>query len=92
MSAALHDEVRNETLAVLRYFGVARRVIYRMWFITCGTRRYPGALCWLVAVLSRQPPAWARLRAVLGGRFEALRDWQAARNPKARGERGSRAL
>jgi hypothetical protein len=72
---AVSDEVHNETLALLRHLPPLRRIAFIVWFLTCGTRRSPGILCWLVEELSGKPCATVRLLAALRGRALGLASW-----------------
>jgi glycosyltransferase involved in cell wall biosynthesis len=72
---AVSDEVHNETLALLRHLSPLRRFAFVVWFLSCGTRRCPGMLCWLVEGLSGRPNATHRLIAALRGRALGFLSW-----------------
>ena len=73
---ALSDEVHNETLAILRHVGISRRAVYVIWCALCGTRAYPGLVCWAVQAASGRPNAFRRLLAALQGRWMGLQTWR----------------
>ena len=73
---SLSNEVHNETLALLRHFRPAQRVAFVAWALACGTRTYPGAVCWLAGMIGGRPRMGARLSATLRGRWQGLQSWR----------------
>jgi GT2 family glycosyltransferase len=73
---SLSNEVHNETFALLRHFPPARRVAFLAWALACGTRTYPGALCWLAGAVGGRPRMIERLLATLQGRWQGLSSWR----------------
>lgn len=73
--AALSDEVHNETLALMHHLTPLRRVVFLAWALTCGTRAYPGILCWLLEGARRRPHMSSRLLATQHGRWLGVRSW-----------------
>lgn len=68
---ALTNEVHNETMVLLRHLPPLRRAVYVAWFLACGTRAYPGLLCWLVGLSGGASNSTRRLVATLRGRWLA---------------------
>jgi hypothetical protein len=77
--SAMSDEVHNETLTLMEFLPMWRRLLWLVWAVLCGTRRYPG-LGVSLALLPRQ--RWCVLPMLWGsccGRVAGVRTWRATR-------------
>jgi hypothetical protein len=72
----------NETLSILDYFVLPRRVVFMAWAFIVGTGEAPGiAVLLRDLVVAGRPGAWSRFAAAQRGR---LRAWRTHRtNPRA---------
>jgi cellulose synthase/poly-beta-1,6-N-acetylglucosamine synthase-like glycosyltransferase len=82
---ALSKEVHNETLVLLRHLSPLRRGAFAIWFLLCGTRSYPGLLCWLVEAAHRKPHISRRFLASLRGRALGVASWISERAQRPAG-------
>jgi glycosyltransferase involved in cell wall biosynthesis/GT2 family glycosyltransferase len=76
---AVFPYTHNETLAILEYFGPARRVVYALWGLAIGTTYSPGAAVLVRDVITRRPGAGRRFVAAQRGRAVA---WKTRRSPR----------
>jgi glycosyltransferase involved in cell wall biosynthesis len=81
--AALGNEIHNETLALLRHLPPLRRLAFLGWSLLCGTRAYPGGLCWLIEFTRGRPGMNLRLSVALRGRWHGLLSWLNERPSRA---------
>jgi GT2 family glycosyltransferase len=80
----LSDAVHNETLVLLEYLHGTGRAAFVLWALLAGTRHEPGFAQLPRLLLRGDPHAFARWRAVLGGRLRGWRRWRAERShPRA---------
>ncbi len=63
------DTVHNETLALLDFLPLPRRLLFAGWSVLIGTRGAPGFAQVVRTTLGGQPPRWTELPATLYGRW-----------------------
>jgi cellulose synthase/poly-beta-1,6-N-acetylglucosamine synthase-like glycosyltransferase len=68
--------VHNETIVLLRYLGVWKRIPYLIWAVTVGMTSSPGLIQWIRLMMKRKETANQKLIATMRGRWEGLRTWR----------------
>jgi len=79
---ALTNAVHNETLALLEHLPRLQRIIFIVWAILVGTRKYPGFVQWLRFLPSQGSLAGQQWLASIQGRWQGWSTWKESRMSK----------
>ena len=75
-SLALLNAVHNETLALLEYLPLSRRLIFLVWAVAIGTRDARGLLQWLRFLPKEGALSGQKLWSSWQGRWQGWQTWQ----------------
>lgn len=75
---ALLNKVHNETLILLNYLPLPRRIVFLLWGIAVGTRSYRGLIQCLRFLPKEGLLSVKKLFATLSGRWQGWRTWREA--------------